>query len=59
MAYKITEKCARCGSCKDECPQGAISAGDAGAIYRINPDECIDCGSCETTCPESAIVNES
>ena len=28
MAYKITENCAACGTCIDECPNGAISAGD-------------------------------
>ena len=34
MAYKITENCAACGACIDECPVGAISEGD---IYKIDP----------------------
>ncbi len=55
MAYKINDKCARCGGCKDECPQGAISAGNPGTPYRIDPDACIDCGACEAACPEGAI----
>ena len=36
MAYKITENCAACGTCIDECPNGAISAGD---IYKIDPTQ--------------------
>ncbi|MBR6649659.1 MAG: 4Fe-4S binding protein, partial [Bacteroidaceae bacterium] len=27
MAYVITEECVACGTCIDECPQGAISEG--------------------------------
>ena len=53
MAYKITDKCEGCGGCKDECPQGAITAGSP---YKIDPDACIDCGACESTCPASAII---
>ncbi|MEI7957790.1 MAG: 4Fe-4S binding protein [Verrucomicrobiota bacterium] len=55
MAYKITDKCAACGSCKDECPQGAISEGD---IYKIDPELCIDCGACLAACPTEAILTE-
>ena len=53
MAYKITEDCAACGSCIDECPVGAISAGD---IYKIDANACTDCGSCADACPVGAIV---
>ena len=56
MAYQITEKCARCGTCKDQCPQEAISAGEAGKPYKIDADLCVDCGACESSCPESAII---
>ncbi len=53
MAYKIDpELCTACGSCKDECPVDAISAGD---VYSIDPDSCIECGACEATCPVEAI----
>ena len=44
MAYKITDECIACGSCADECPNDAITAGDDK--YSINADECLDCGSC-------------
>ena len=27
MAYKITDECIACGSCADECPNDAITAG--------------------------------
>ena len=56
MAYKITDQCAACGSCKDECPQGAISEGVP--IYKIDAELCIDCGVCATACPTEAIVAE-
>lgn len=52
MAYKITENCAACGTCIDECPVGAISAGD---IYKIDPNACVDCGTCANACPMGAI----
>jgi len=54
MAYKITDKCESCGSCQDECPQGAITSGSP---FKIDPDACIDCGACESACPASAIVS--
>ena len=53
MAYKISDKCAACGTCMDQCPVGAISEGD---IYKINPDECIECGACASACPCEAIA---
>jgi len=53
MAHKISEDCVACGSCIDECPIEAISAGD---IYSINPDECTDCGTCVDACPTGAIT---
>ena len=55
MAYKITEDCAACGTCINECPVGAISAGD---IYKIDPELCADCGTCASVCPMGAIVQE-
>ncbi len=41
MAYRITDECVACGSCKDGCPVEAISEGD---IYSIDQDVCIECG---------------
>ncbi len=56
MAYKIGEDCISCGSCAEQCPVTAISAGDTQ--YNINPDECIGCGSCADQCPVSAISED-
>jgi len=53
MAYKINEDCVACGSCIDECPLEAISAGD---IYSIDPSICTDCGTCVDACPTGAIT---
>ena len=56
MAYKITKKCEKCGTCVDECPTDAISEGDP--IYVIDPEICSDCASCVDACPTDAIVPE-
>ncbi|MFI3287055.1 MAG: 4Fe-4S binding protein [Rikenellaceae bacterium] len=56
MAYKINpDQCSACGTCIDECPVEAISAGD---FYVIDPSVCIDCGSCADVCPLEAIEAE-
>ena len=52
MAYVIGSDCIACGTCIDECPAEAISAGD---IYSINPDACTECGTCADVCPNEAI----
>lgn len=54
MAHRIDpDVCVACGSCIDECPLGAISAGD---VYSIDPDTCADCGTCVDACPNGAIA---
>ena len=55
MAYKISNDCIACGTCKDECPMGAISEGEH---YSIDPDVCVDCGTCADVCPSGAISPE-
>jgi ferredoxin len=54
MAYTISEKCTKCGSCVSVCPQEAISEGDP--CYVIDPDKCVDCGLCADECPVQAIA---
>ena len=53
MAYVISEKCTKCGTCKPVCPQEAISEGDER--YKIDPDKCVDCALCVDECPVQAI----
>ena len=55
MAYKISEDCVACGTCINECPQGAISEGD---IYKIDPSLCVDCGTCADVCPMGAYIRD-
>ncbi|MEE5992401.1 MAG: 4Fe-4S binding protein [Oscillospiraceae bacterium] len=52
MAYQITDACINCGTCADECPVSAISAGDDK--YVIDADACLDCGACAGVCPVEA-----
>jgi NAD-dependent dihydropyrimidine dehydrogenase PreA subunit len=53
MAFKITDDCTTCGSCKESCPAEAIKEG--APKFTIDPDLCIDCGSCVDSCPIGAI----
>ncbi|MFI3301784.1 MAG: 4Fe-4S binding protein [Rikenellaceae bacterium] len=55
MAYKISDACIACGTCIDECPVEAISAGD---LYVIDASACIDCGACAGVCPTECIQAE-
>ena len=52
MTYSISVECIACGSCMNECPVDAISAGD---IFIVNADDCIDCAACAEVCPVDAI----
>ncbi|MGI5839577.1 MAG: DUF362 domain-containing protein [bacterium] len=54
MAFVITDSCIACGACANNCPAGAIEAGD---IYKIS-DACLECGVCESNCPVGAIVSK-
>jgi ferredoxin len=56
MAYKITDACTACGTCKDVCPAEAINQGDP--IYKIDADACVDCGACVDACPSEAIKQD-
>ncbi|SDX98859.1 DUF362 domain-containing protein [Lachnobacterium bovis] len=56
MAYVISDSCVSCGTCSDQCPVGAISAGDTQ--YNIDADSCISCGTCAGVCPTGAISEE-
>ena len=61
MAYVITAKCERCGSCVEVCPVEAIHFVDDDAewpTYYISPEECIDCGACEAECEQEAIYEQ-
>lgn len=57
----ISEKCTRCGLCKDACAHGAIF-GEKRKPYltgyppfEIRQKRCVKCGDCLRACPEGAI----
>ena len=56
MAYKITDRCRKCGACAAECPVGCISEGEDR--YVIDSDRCIGCGTCAAVCPVDAPEEE-
>ena len=52
MAYKISEKCIKCGACISACPVEAISFQTGKVV--IDKEKCISCGTCEAVCPVGA-----
>jgi ferredoxin len=58
MAFRISEECISCGSCESECPNEAITEGDAQFV--IDPDKCTECvgfyntQQCLDVCPVEA-----
>lgn len=56
MAYKITEKCVKCGACAAQCPMNCITEGEER--YVIDENQCISCGTCHAVCPTEAPVEE-
>ena len=60
MALIITEDCIVCGACEPECPNSAITAGEA--VYEINSNLCTECvgyydePQCVSVCPVDCVL---
>jgi ferredoxin len=58
VAYRISDECISCGVCEPECPNQAISMGDAHFV--IDPNRCTECvgffdqPQCLSVCPNEA-----
>lgn len=50
MSYYISDQCVGCGSCQENCVEGAIHETEDGKFY-IRDMDCDDCGICYTKCP--------
>ena len=48
------EKCARCGTCIQSCPRGAL-AFDEGGFITVDRMKCDGCGICAEECPQGAL----
>lgn len=55
------KKCDACGTCAEECPEGAISAAkiDGKDVFVIDPEKCTACGVCAEVCPQEGISPDS
>jgi hypothetical protein len=62
MATMITNDCISCGACEPECPNNAISQGEA--IFVIDPALCTECvgfhdfEACAAVCPVDCCVTD-
>jgi hypothetical protein len=62
MATMITTDCINCGACEPECPNNAISQGEA--IFVIDPKLCTECvgfhdyEACAAVCPVDCCVTD-
>lgn len=52
MAYKISDRCIKCGACIASCPVEAISMVNGKVV--IDENKCISCGTCAAVCPVGA-----
>ncbi|MDP2645646.1 MAG: YfhL family 4Fe-4S dicluster ferredoxin [Desulfobacterales bacterium] len=44
MSCKIPEDCIFCGTCAEECPNGAIYEGEVQ--FHVDPEKCTECVGC-------------
>jgi ferredoxin len=62
MSLLITDECINCDVCEPECPNEAISPGEA--IYEIDPARCTECvghyetQQCVEVCPVDCIIKD-
>ncbi len=62
MSLLITDECINCDVCEPECPNGAITEGEA--VYEIQPELCTECvghfetSQCTEVCPVDCIIRD-
>lgn len=54
--FEITDTCAGCGICLEQCPQKCITED---AVYTIQQKHCLHCGLCYEACPVKAVKRRS
>jgi len=53
--FKVTQKCIKCGTCKDVCPARNIVFEEDGIVFGRN---CETCFACANLCPQHAIYSK-
>jgi len=53
LLYTV-ERCQKCGTCIEVCPENALAFGEDGVIV-VDRDQCTGCGECVDVCPEGAL----
>jgi ferredoxin len=52
------DKCLRCGTCVDVCPQATLEMGEDSWPCQVAPERCVECGACAENCQGDAIEVE-
>lgn len=52
---RISDECAACGECVNQCFFNAVSLPDGAERAEIDEDRCMGCGVCTVTCPTEAL----
>ena len=56
---RLADGCTRCGACANACPDGLITAGDAGfPIIDFANGGCSLCGACADACPHHLFARD-
>ena len=53
------DKCLKCGTCVDVCPQVTLEMGEDSWPAQARAEDCMECGACAQNCQGGAISVEA